>query len=89
MALARALGIDRSTLVPILNRLQARGCWCGAARRPTAAPMRSASRRRREGAGALRAARARAREAHRLGPFGGRNRTLIASLEKVRDKAQA
>lgn len=25
MALARALGIDRSTLVPILNRLQARG----------------------------------------------------------------
>ena len=26
MALARALGIDRSTLVPILDRLQARGC---------------------------------------------------------------
>jgi DNA-binding MarR family transcriptional regulator len=25
MALARALGIDRSTLVPILDRLQARG----------------------------------------------------------------
>jgi DNA-binding MarR family transcriptional regulator len=25
MALARALGIDRSTLVPILNRLQGRG----------------------------------------------------------------
>ncbi len=43
MALARALGIDRSTLVPISQPPSgARACWCGAIRRPTAAPMRSA-----------------------------------------------
>ena len=42
MALARALGIDRSTLVPILDRLQARGLLVRRDRRPTAAPMRLA-----------------------------------------------
>ena len=41
MALARALGIDRSTLVPDPRPAAgAAASWCATARRPTAAPMR-------------------------------------------------
>ena len=74
MALARALGIDRSTLVPILNRLQARGP-AGAARFADrrAHPCARPDACRREGAGDIRAAGEGAREAHRVGPFGRRN----------------
>ena len=61
MALARALGIDRSTLVPILDRLQARGLLVRR-RSPTDGRTHAlgADAGRREGAGALRPAGARA-----------------------------
>ncbi len=74
MALARALGIDRSTLVPILDRLQARGLLVRrplADRRPHARAGADAGRR--DGAGPVRQAGAHPRAADRLGPFGRRN----------------
>ena len=74
MALARALGIDRSTLVPILNRLQARGLLVRRSSPTdgrthalglTAAGEKALAKFAQAGEGA--------REAHRLGPFGRRN----------------
>ena len=70
MALARALGIDRSTLVPILDRLQARGLLVRhrlADRRPYACAGADAGGR--EGAGEVRPTGATPREAHRVEAF--------------------
>ena len=74
MALARALGIDRSTLVPILDRLQARGLLLRDAS-PTDGRTHALALtpRRRQGAGEVRPTRATPREAHRRRPFDRRN----------------
>ena len=91
MALARALGIDRSTLVPILDRLQARGLLVRhrlADRRPH--PCARPDAGGREGAGAVRAAGEGAREAHRRRAFrSAETRTLIELLEKVHGGARS
>ena len=90
MALARALGIDRSTLVPILNRLQARGLLV---RRSSPTDGRThALGLTAVGEKALtKYARLVAAHEKRIasGLSAAETRVLIALLEKVRDKAQA
>jgi DNA-binding MarR family transcriptional regulator len=90
MALARALGIDRSTLVPILNRLQARGLLVRRA---------SPSDGRTHALGLTAAGRtalarfARLVKAHEkriaAGLSAAETRTLIELLEKVRTSARS
>ena len=74
MALARALGIDRSTLVPILDRLQERGLLMRH-RSPTDGRTHALALTPAGEKALARFARlVRApREAHRLAAFGGRN----------------
>ena len=90
MALARALGIDRSTLVPILDRLQARGLLDApslADRRPH--PCACPDAGGREGAGRF----ARLVKAHEKriasGLSSAETRTLIELLEKVHSGARS
>jgi DNA-binding MarR family transcriptional regulator len=90
MALARALGIDRSTLVPILDRLQARG-FLMRHRSPTDGRTHALAL---TPAGEKALARfARLVKAHEKRIAAGlsiaETRTLIELLEKVRHKARA
>ncbi len=90
MALARALGIDRSTLVPILNRLQARGLLVRHAS-PTDARTHALGL---TPAGEKALARfARLVKAHEKqiasGLSASETRTLIELLEKVRGAARS
>jgi len=90
MALAQALGIDRSTLVPILDRLQARGLLV---RRSSPTDGRThALGLTPAGAKAL-AKYARLVKVHETriaaGLSAAETRKLIGLLEKVRDRARA
>jgi DNA-binding MarR family transcriptional regulator len=90
MSLARALGIDRSTLVPILNRLQARGLLVRNASptdgRTHALALTSAG----EKALARYAKVVRSHEKRiASGLSAAETRTLIDLLEKVRRAARA
>lgn len=90
MALARALGIDRSTLVPILNRLQARSLLVRRAS-PTDGRTHALGL---TAAGATALARfARLVKAHEqriaAGLSAAETRKLIELLEKVRDRSRA
>ena len=90
MALARALGIDRSTLVPILNRLQARGLLV---RRSSPTDGRTHALGLTPAGGQALAKFARLVKAHEKriasGLSASEARRLIELLEKVRDKAHA
>jgi DNA-binding MarR family transcriptional regulator len=87
MALARALGIDRSTLVPILDRLQARGLLVRR-RSPTDGRTHALARRRpATRRSPLPAGQVMKRIASRLST--AETRTLIALLEKVRAGARS
>jgi DNA-binding MarR family transcriptional regulator len=90
MALARALGIDRSTLVPILNRLQARGLLV---RRSSPTDGRTHALGLTPAGGQALAKFARLVKAHERriasGLSASETRKLIELLEKVRDKAHA
>jgi len=90
MALARALGIDRSTLVPILNRLQARGLLV---RRSSPTDGRTHALGLTPDGGQALAKFARLVKAHEKriasGLSASEARRLIELLEKVRDKAHA
>src|SRR5262249_23578961 len=90
MALARALGIDRSTLVPILNRLQSRGLLLRNASptdgRTPALALTPAGEKALARVGRL----VRAHEKRiASGLSAAETRTLIELLDKVRDKARA
>jgi DNA-binding MarR family transcriptional regulator len=90
MALARALGIDRSTLVPILDRLQARGLLV---RRSSPTDGRTHALGLTAAGGQAVAKFTRLVKAHEKhiasGLSAGETRKLIELLEKVRDKAHA
>ena len=90
MTLARALGIDRSTLVPILNRLQARGLLV---RRSSPTDGRTHALGLTPAGGQALAKFARLVKAHEKriasGLSASETRKLIELLEKVRDKAHA
>ena len=90
MALARALGIDRSTLVPILNRLQARGLLV---RRPSPSDGRTHALDLTPAGDKALAKYARLVKAHERRIASGLSapeaRTLIELLEKVRGSARS
>ncbi len=90
MALARALGIDRSTLVPILNRLQGRGLLV---RRASPTDGRTHALALTPGGERALARFARLVKAHEKRIAGrlseSETRELIALLEKVRQAARA
>src|SRR5215475_9120480 len=90
MTLARALGIDRSTLVPILNRLQARGLLV---RRASPTDGRTHALGLTPGGTRALSKFARLVKAHEKRIASGlsvaETRTLIELLEKVRHKARA
>ena len=89
MALARALGIDRSTLVPILNRLQARGLLV---RRDSPTDARTHALGLTPSGEKALARFARLVKAHEKriasGLSAAETRTLIELLEKVRASAR-
>jgi len=90
MALARALGIDRSTLVPILNRLQARSLLV---RRVSPTDGRTHALGLTPAGAAALARFARLVSAHEkriaAGLSTAETRKLIELLEKVRDRSRA
>jgi DNA-binding MarR family transcriptional regulator len=90
MALARALGIDRSTLVPILNRLQARGFLV---RRASPSDGRTHALGLTPNGEKALARFARLVKAHEKriasGLSAAETRTLIELLEKVRASARS
>jgi len=90
MALARALGIDRSTLVPILNRLQARGFLV---RRSSPTDGRTHALGLTPGGDKALARFARLVKAHEKriasGLSASETRILIDLLEKVRSSARS
>jgi DNA-binding MarR family transcriptional regulator len=87
--LAHALGIDRSTLVPILNRLQARGLLVRR-RAPTDGRTHDLALTANGNRALERFARLVRRHEKRIasGLSTGEIRTLIELLEKVREKAK-
>jgi DNA-binding MarR family transcriptional regulator len=89
MALARALGIDRSTLVPILDRLQARGLLL---RNASPTDGRTHALALTQGGAKALARFAQLVRRHERCIAGGlstaETRTLIALLEKVRAAAR-
>jgi len=90
MALARALGIDRSTLVPILNRLQGRGLLVRRAS-PTDGRTHALGLTPNGEKALMRFARLVKAHEKRIasGLSVAETKTLIELLEKVRDKARA
>ena len=90
MALARALGIDRSTLVPILNRLQGRGLLV---RRASPTDGRTHALALTPSGGKALARYARLVRSHEkriaTGLSAAETRALIELLEKVRRAARA
>ncbi|MFI5001078.1 MAG: MarR family winged helix-turn-helix transcriptional regulator [Reyranellales bacterium] len=90
MALARALGIDRSTLVPILDRLQARGFLVRRASPTDGRTHALALTPSGEKALARFARLVRAHEKHIARSLSAaETRALIALLEKVRSNARS
>jgi len=90
MALARALGIDRSTLVPILDRLQARG-FLMRHRSPTDGRTHALALMPAGEKALARFARLVRAHEKRIasGLSAAETRKLIELLEKVRDRARA
>jgi DNA-binding MarR family transcriptional regulator len=90
MALARALGIDRSTLVPILDRLQARGLLMRH-RSPTDGRTHALALTPTGGKALARFARLVRAHEKRIasGLSSAETRTLIELLEKVHSSAQS
>ena len=88
-ALARALGIDRSTLVPILDRLQARGLLVRR-RAPTDGRTHALALTANGSRALKRFARLVRGHEKRIasGLSTAESRTLIELLEKVRDRAK-
>jgi DNA-binding MarR family transcriptional regulator len=88
MALARALAIDRSTLVPILNRLQARGLLMRHAS-PTDGRTHALARPHARERPLARVARVETAQEKRLATSltAAETRLLIELLEKVRGAA--